>query len=35
MPILYASIYPCPTNNKTNKNSNNNKIGDANEHQYR
>ena len=27
MPILYAIIYPFPTNNKTNKNSNDNEIG--------
>ena len=27
MPILYAIIYPGPTNNKANKNSNNNEIG--------
>ena len=35
MPILYAIIYPFPTNNKTNKNSNNNEIGYDNGHQYR
>ena len=35
MPILYAIIYPFPTNNKTNKNSNNNEIGYENGHQYR
>ena len=35
MPILYAIIYPGPTNNKVNKSSNNNEIGDANGHQYR
>ena len=35
MPILYAIIYPGPTNNKTNNNNNNNKIGFANGHQYR
>ena len=35
MPILYAIIYPGPTNNMTNKNSNNNEIGYANGHQYR
>ena len=35
MPILYASIYPGPTNNKANKNSSNNEIGYVNGHQYR
>ena len=35
MPILYAIIYPGPTNNKANNNSNNNEIGYANGHQYR
>ena len=35
MPILYAIIYPSPTNNMTNNNSNNNEIGYENGHQYR
>ena len=33
MYVLYAIIYPGPTNNKANKNSNNNEFGFADGHQ--